>query len=244
MMLLCSILCVVFACISYSSALVVTPHVFVCTSKTCKKANSHVTFELFRDLAASGVVVEESGCHGKCGEGPNVRVSPSGNLYTGVYKPSTAAKVLSDECGAPVPAAALTAYKHKMYGDQELREGQYAKALQRLETALSSNDLSDHPTALSSVWLSKAEALHKLALTSGRREGLADAEAAARQALAAQSSNKAAWLRLCDVLDAQGMVSEAVAVLADMQAAVPATAAISSVLTKKLERLQGKLAMQ
>lgn len=57
------------------------PAVYVCQSKACKKANAVATFDMLRAFAPAGVEVEESGCHGQCGSGPNLVAA--GQLYSG-----------------------------------------------------------------------------------------------------------------------------------------------------------------
>lgn len=223
-----------------TSKKVVIPHVFVCTNKACKKAGSEVVAAMFKDLAGEGVIVEESGCHGQCGNGPNLRTSPSGTLFTGVFKPATAAAILESECGRTVNDQVVASYKEKMYGDQELSSGKFLSALERLDAALSLGGLDDIPMAQSSTWLSKANALHRLAISVGPREArLKDAEAAVRKALDLNRKNKPAWMKLCDVLEAQDRIEEAIELLQTelLPGADPPT---TSSLRKKLERLEGK----
>jgi (2Fe-2S) ferredoxin len=42
---------------------------------------------------------QNAGCHGRCGNGPNIGVVPSHRHYEGVYKPSTVGKILAEEFG-------------------------------------------------------------------------------------------------------------------------------------------------
>ncbi|KAG5179665.1 hypothetical protein JKP88DRAFT_280155 [Tribonema minus] len=232
-----------------------SPAVYVCVSKCCKKLGSPATHDLFRAFAPDGVEVEESGCHGQCGSGPNLVAS--GTLYTGVYKPATAAAILEKECGAAVPAALITAYKEKMRGDQDLRDGRYAKSLTQIDAALASGHLDAFPEALCSAWLSRSEALHRQAAAAtdaaARAELLGGAAAAARAAARAAPARRAAWLRLCDALDAAGAVAEALESLQEMEAALAeggeqqqrrssgGGGGRDAVVAKKAERLRAKL---
>ena len=210
----------------------------VCTNTACKKTGSVTVYEMFRDLAGESVKAEQCGCLGECGAGPNTRVSPSGALYRGIYKPAQAAKVFAQEFGVTVLPSVIAAYKEKMYGDQELADKRYSQALARYESALASGELQLLPAAMCSVWLSKAEALHKLATDD--RAGLDAAEAAVRTALSYSSNRRATWLRLCDVLESQGRIQEALNTVADMKKAVSVSDARG--LNMKTQRLQSLLA--
>ncbi|CAM9784657.1 unnamed protein product [Choristocarpus tenellus] len=66
----------------------------VCTNRSCKKAGSQATLEMFRVIAPAEVEVIDSGCHGKCGLGPNVHTDPADQEYNGVLKPATVAAIL------------------------------------------------------------------------------------------------------------------------------------------------------
>lgn len=181
------------------------PYVFVCTSRSCKKAGSATTHALFRDVAPPTVEVEESGCHGQCGKGPNVVAS--GSLATGVYKPTTVAAILESHCGVTVSPPLITAYKAKMYADQALHDGHAADALAKVDAALAAADgaaLSASPHALCSAHLTRSEALTKLARAGGgiittasggtrrhnKQELLSEAVAAARAAVDAQPARQ------------------------------------------------------
>ncbi|CAN0148898.1 unnamed protein product [Discosporangium mesarthrocarpum] len=84
---------------------------------------------MFRALAPPEVEVNESGCHGKCGEGPNVHTEPANQEYGGVVKPTTAAAILELDFNTPVPDKLVEAYYGIVEGDKHYRQGDFAQAL-------------------------------------------------------------------------------------------------------------------
>jgi (2Fe-2S) ferredoxin len=206
----------------------------VCADKLCRKAGSADTLSLLQGMAGSGVqggeqMVCSSGCLGRCGQGPNVGAEPSGAKYQAVSKPITAAVILQEELGITVDSSVVQALELKQSAERKLKMGSTRQALVDLDAALALGSLRG--IALSNVWLVKGKAA--LRVDRGPA-GLAAAEAAAREALAAHWSTECVSF-LCDALEGQGKVREAMQVIGN------AGADSSALLSVKLQRLVGKL---
>lgn len=131
----------------------------VCTSTTCRKADSKSTLEMLTTLAAASAPdappsttahawqaefgrssVQACGCLGGCGRGPNCVGGTDEDpvTYYDVYKPKSGSAILLAELGLAVPEAATRAWLHRMYAIRALRKNQPAEALSLLTTALNS----------------------------------------------------------------------------------------------------------
>lgn len=66
----------------------------VCQNKTCRKQGSKQVLAAFERSAPEGVTVEESGCLGHCGSGPNVLILPENEWLLHV-QPSEAEQLVN-----------------------------------------------------------------------------------------------------------------------------------------------------
>ena len=204
---------------------------------------SQVTIDMFEDLIVDKEVsVESSGCHGKCGSGPNVHCFPSDQEYAGVFKPSTAAAIVEVEFGILVSDAAVAAYKKKMYGDQVLREEEFREALRHYSEGLSilSQDASmqekERQKVRAATQLSRATALRKLAnraTEAERGDLLREGEAASLAAIDDNPSCASAWFMLCECRSDLGLIDEALRALDEAEAAVPELRGTEGVMRKR-----------
>ena len=131
----------------------------VCTNTACRKAGSADTLDLLTALASTateiktpaGVAFASSqaafaasriarcGCLGGCGSGPNVATtdeSDDGGIFRDVYKPASAAALLSHICGLTIPDAAVKAWLRRMYAVRAMRANKAQEAHALLTEAL------------------------------------------------------------------------------------------------------------
>ncbi|CAM9344277.1 unnamed protein product, partial [Phaeothamnion confervicola] len=196
--------------------------ILVCTNTSCRKNGAQATLDMFQDLAPDDIEVEATGCHGECGNGPNVHVLPADAEYKNVFKPASAEAILSVDFGHDVPADVVSAYKEKMYGDQDLKRGAFDAALKRYEAALAFEALQGRGKALGSVMLSKSDALSKHGARRRDPTMLMAAVTAARAAVAALPPGELRpRLRLADSLAAAGNVAAAIMELEEAAADLP-----------------------
>ncbi len=126
----------------------------VCTSKTCRKAGSHTTLAMLRDLASTAAPesrtgtsaamvqrafaaakVETCGCLGGCGNGPNVVNDVMGEVFNDVYKPRSGVALLR-EVGVDVADEAAQACVKQLYAERALRKNKPGEAVPLLTDAL------------------------------------------------------------------------------------------------------------
>ena len=127
----------------------------VCTSRTCRKAGSHTTLALLRDLASTAAPdgvgaatsaavvqqafaaakVESCGCLGGCGNGPNVVHDHTGEVFNDVHKPRSGVALLH-EVGVEVADEAAQACVKQLYAERALRANKPDEAVALLTDAL------------------------------------------------------------------------------------------------------------
>jgi len=82
-----------------------------------------------KDLHLPGVEVESTGCVGKCGNGPNVALSPDEIVFSHVATPATMARVLSELGGFAIDAAILKATELRMAANASANGGDFDEAI-------------------------------------------------------------------------------------------------------------------
>lgn len=100
----------------------------VCTNRTCRKNGSLQTLELLRGLASPNVSVESCGCLGRCGNGPNLVVLPSGISVGHCNTATHAARLLALQCGLSDPENNLKALSLKQQGIKAFESGDFVEA--------------------------------------------------------------------------------------------------------------------
>lgn len=73
-----------------------------------------------QDLHLDGIAVRETGCLGKCGNGPNVAVSPPGVVMNHMATPARFADAMRAVCGAEVTLAVLRATELRLAGNAQV----------------------------------------------------------------------------------------------------------------------------
>lgn len=73
-----------------------------------------------RDLHLDGVTIRETGCLGKCGNGPNVAVSPPDVVMNHMATPARYAEAMRAVCGADVTPDALRATELRLAGNAQV----------------------------------------------------------------------------------------------------------------------------
>eukprot|EP00238_Polyblepharides_amylifera_P010010 CAMPEP_0196589690 /NCGR_PEP_ID=MMETSP1081-20130531/64316_1 /TAXON_ID=36882 /ORGANISM="Pyramimonas amylifera, Strain CCMP720" /LENGTH=238 /DNA_ID=CAMNT_0041912557 /DNA_START=233 /DNA_END=949 /DNA_ORIENTATION=+ len=110
----------------------------ICTNKVCRKQGSYQILQDFKDLVdPAQVQVIKTGCLGKCGEGPNVAMLPSGLVLKHVSTTAHVARLVERQCagGAGVPAVfqamqlRVSGNACFQAGDSPGAEALYSKAL-------------------------------------------------------------------------------------------------------------------
>ncbi|KAL0535728.1 hypothetical protein IC582_030069 [Cucumis melo] len=112
----------------------------VCTNRTCRRQGSFLALEILSALAPPTIVVNPSGCLGKCGAGPNVAVLPDGFVIGHCGTPARAADLIiqlsgrdSDSVGVSKSLEALALRKRAQC---ELEDGNFSQAELLLSQAI------------------------------------------------------------------------------------------------------------
>lgn len=127
-----------------------SPSLAMCNNKACKKAGSQDALAMLLALAGTDTsigkrsddeersvaaaelqknfaksCIDQTGCLGKCGSGPNVVNTATGEVYRGVYTPSAATAALED-IGLDIPQAASMAYLKSLHAQRKLEDYLYS----------------------------------------------------------------------------------------------------------------------
>lgn len=113
----------------------------VCVNKTCKKQGSVPVAQFAEDISAcvEDFHVERTGCQGKCGNGPNMRLEPDGLDVSHMGTPAKVAQLLRDVCNMDVSPALLKATELRAAGVAEARINNLPAAIDLFTGALSAN---------------------------------------------------------------------------------------------------------
>jgi len=100
----------------------------ICTNKTCKKQGSVQIATFAEDLRLPGLTITKTGCLAKCGNGPNMVISPLNVTLSHVNTTAKMREVLESVAGLEVPEALVEATKLRLAGNSEARMGNLQKA--------------------------------------------------------------------------------------------------------------------
>jgi hypothetical protein len=184
----------------------------LCTNKHCRRDGREITWRVLRDFTSAfedgSIVLEECGCIGSCGSGPNLRVE-SGKVYSGVSSSATIAAILSIEYGIEIPDAIVDAYSSGAEGKSWLDEGRTEEAIEKYSYALrlAERELPSFPAVETTLRIGRSEALLAFARSGGEASSptlLREATKEALQAVRRESTAPRAWWALHDAFNAAG----------------------------------------
>lgn len=125
-----------------------TYEIRVCTNKVCSRQGSKQIFQFGKDLALPTVTVQECGCLGSCGNGPNVAVlpfdiAPDGSrqaaaplLLHHLSTPAKLAEAMTDVCGEEIDDRILKCTELRLAGNSAAMNNDFSRALQLYTEAL------------------------------------------------------------------------------------------------------------
>lgn len=151
--------------------------VMVCTHKTCRREGARDSLQNFQHVAASlgaqRLVVEEVGCLGQCGKGPNVAAFRAGSekvrTYHDVFKPATIAAIVEVESGCEVREGLVTAQANLMKAKRFLTADRVDDALRMLDACIAG--AGDCPPLLDAARSLRADIAGRPGLQEGAAEG-------------------------------------------------------------------------
>jgi hypothetical protein len=126
----------------------------ICQNKVCVRQGSRLILQFTKDLALPNITVNECGCLGSCGSGPNLAVIPLPNrtasppsgatpsmplLLHHVATPSTMSDVLKEVCGAAIDDTVLRATELRLAGNAAATDNDFPLALNLYAQALALN---------------------------------------------------------------------------------------------------------
>ena len=85
--------------------------------------SSSQILQFAQDLHLDGLIVLETGCLGKCGNGPNVAVSPPDVVLNHMATPARLAEAMRAVCDADVSPAVLRSTELRLAGNAQARQG-------------------------------------------------------------------------------------------------------------------------
>ena len=192
-----------------------TYEVRICTNKTCSRQGSKQIFSFGKDLALPTVAVEECGCLGSCGNGPNIAILPYDITSNGsrhpaaplllrhISTPAKLADVLTAVCEASIDAKVLKCTELRLAGNSAAMGNDFKRAIQCYTEALELG-----PPHGKHMLLANRSAAH---LSTGNAENaLEDAIAAAE---CCPNDFTTAGIRQADALFALGRLDEALRAL-------------------------------
>eukprot|EP00879_Flechtneria_rotunda_P011712 GHRR01012233.1.p1 GENE.GHRR01012233.1~~GHRR01012233.1.p1 ORF type:complete len:174 (+),score=17.37 GHRR01012233.1:251-772(+) len=86
-----------------------TSTVHICTGKVCKKQGSQQVLKFAQDLGLTDVNIQECGCLGNCGNGPNMLLTPEEVTLGHVATPADMADILRWQLDVQLPDKQLKA---------------------------------------------------------------------------------------------------------------------------------------
>lgn len=177
--------------------------VSLCNNRVCRRQGSGDVVKFGKDLALPDITITETGCLGRCGNGPNGMVYPGEVPIKGVATPADLTDVLENICGVTVPQAYLTATQMRLDGNSCAREGKLRDAVQLYTQGLEALDEAGCPKGHHLLYSNRSVA----------HLNLGDHNAALTDAMAAVSSAPegwyTAWVRLIDAYFAMGRFADA-----------------------------------
>eukprot|EP00879_Flechtneria_rotunda_P024747 GHRR01026254.1.p1 GENE.GHRR01026254.1~~GHRR01026254.1.p1 ORF type:complete len:195 (+),score=71.07 GHRR01026254.1:454-1038(+) len=155
-----------------------------------------------QDLGLTDVNIQECGCLGNCGNGPNMLLTPEEVTLGHVATPADMADILRWQLDVQLPDKQLKATELRLAGNQLAVEGDLQGAAAKYSQALNLNATGQHMlhSNLSAVYLQLGD----------KQAALQHAEAAVQHA---PHGFHVAYVRLIDALYACGRYSEAAVAL-------------------------------
>ncbi|KAK9806450.1 hypothetical protein WJX73_008280 [Symbiochloris irregularis] len=128
----------------------------ICVNKTCKSQGSVPVAQFAEDLAVDDLSIARTGCQGKCGNGPNMRLEPEGLDFNHISTPARLARLYQDVLKVDVSPELLKATELRAAGVAEARSGNLQAAIDLFTQALAAK-----PPRGSHLLLSNRSAAHR-----------------------------------------------------------------------------------
>jgi tetratricopeptide (TPR) repeat protein len=187
----------------------------ICTGKVCKRQGSPQLLKFAQDLGLEEISVQEAGCLGNCGKGPNMLLMPQELHLRAVATPNDVLEVLGS-FGVAIPPEVLQATQLRLAGNALAVGGDLRGAVAKYEEALALGPARGRHMLLSNLSAAQLQ--------------LGDKEAALQAAQAAVDCAPRgfhmAHVRLIDCLYAVGRYQQAAAAL---EAAVAADGSFKAI---------------